>query len=310
MPDSAPPELDPVTFEVLNHRLLSISEEMGIQYMRCSGSNVLITGNDAASAIMNADGALVAVGPYIVTQGNVLPLIVQATIDAAKLHGDFANGDIYICNDPYLGAIHAPDFATVSPVFHEGELVAWLGASGHQLDTGGMDPGGFSVKAVDIHQEGLRMPPVKLVDRGVVRTDAVIDRRHADVDAQVLIDITHLQQILLNLVANARDAGPPGGVITLSAEVVDTARCHLLDDPAHTPHVAISVTDEGPGIPSAIATRIWEPFFSSKQLSNDSGSGLGLSTVHGLVHQHGGHVAVSHGPTGGTTFTVYLPVHE
>ncbi len=146
--------------------------------------------------------------------------------------------------------------------------------------------------------------------RGVVRTDAVIDRRHADVDAQVLIDITHLQQILLNLVANARDAGPPGGVITLSAEVVDTARCHLLDDPAHTPHVALSVTDEGPGIPSAIATRIWEPFFSSKQLSNDSGSGLGLSTVHGLVHQHGGHVAVSHGPTGGTTFTVYLPVHE
>lgn len=173
MPDSAPPVLDPVTFEVLNHRLLSISEEMGIQYMRCSGSNVLITGNDAASAIMNADGALVAVGPYIVTQGNVLPLIVQATIDAAKLHGDFANGDIYICNDPYLGAIHAPDFATVSPVFHEGELVAWLGASGHQLDTGGMDPGGFSVKAVDIHQEGLRMPPVKLVDRGVVRTDVL-----------------------------------------------------------------------------------------------------------------------------------------
>ncbi|MBM3559718.1 MAG: hydantoinase B/oxoprolinase family protein, partial [Alphaproteobacteria bacterium] len=173
MPDSAPSVLDPVTFEVLNHRLLSISEEMGIQYMRCSGSNVLITGNDAASAIMNADGALVAVGPYIVTQGNVLPLIVQATIDAAKQHGDVADGDIYICNDPYLGAIHAPDFATVSPLFHDGELIAWLGASGHQLDTGGMDPGGFSVKAVDIHQEGLRMPPVKLVDRGTVRSDVL-----------------------------------------------------------------------------------------------------------------------------------------
>ena len=171
MPDSSPSVLDPVSFEVLNHRLLSISEEMGIHYMRCSGSNVLITGNDAASAIMDAQGALVAVGPYIVTQGNVLPLIVQSTIDSANRHGGFEDGDIFICNDPYLGAIHAPDFATVAPVFHDGELVAWVGASGHQLDTGGMDPGGFSVKAVDIHQEGLRMPPVKLVERGQVRDD-------------------------------------------------------------------------------------------------------------------------------------------
>ena len=171
MPDSSPSVLDPVSFEVLNHRLLSISEEMGILYMRCSGSNVLITGNDAATAIMDAQGALVAVGPYIVTQGNVLPLIVQATIDSANRHGGFEDGDIFICNDPYLGAIHAPDFATVAPIFHDDELVAWVGASGHQLDTGGMDPGGFSVKAVDIHQEGLRMPPVKLVERGQVRDD-------------------------------------------------------------------------------------------------------------------------------------------
>lgn len=166
----AAPGVDPITFEVLNHRLLSITEEMGIQYMRCSGSNVLITGNDAATAIMRADGALVAVGPYIVTQGNVLPLIVEGT---RRLSNDVGirDGDIFICNDPYLGAIHAPDFATVAPIFHDGKIVAWIGASGHQLDTGGMDPGGFSVKAVDIHQEGLRIPPVKLVDRGSVRED-------------------------------------------------------------------------------------------------------------------------------------------
>ena len=145
--------------------------------------------------------------------------------------------------------------------------------------------------------------------RGVLRTDAVIDRQHTDVDARVLIDITHLQQILLNLVTNARDAGPPGGVITLSAALVDHASCHLLDEPAHTPHVAISVTDEGPGVPPEVATRMWEPFFSNKPLTSDSGSGLGLSTVHGLVHQHGGHVAVRTGPAGGATFTVYLPVH-
>ena len=163
--------LDPVTFEILSHRLGSIAEEMGIQYMRCSGSNVLITGNDAASAIMMPDGALVSVGPYIVTQGNVLPLIVTSTLDLAAKDGGIEEGDVFICNDPYLGAIHHPDFATVQPVFHDGALVAWIGASGHQLDTGGMDPGGFSIKAVDVHQEGLRMPPVKLVARGEVRED-------------------------------------------------------------------------------------------------------------------------------------------
>jgi N-methylhydantoinase B len=165
--------IDPVTFEVLNHRLLSITEEMGIQYMRCSGSNVLITGNDAATAVMLPDGALVSVGPYIVTQGNVLPLIVQSTQRLVPESVGIRDGDIFICNDPYLGAIHHPDFATVAPVFHGGEIVAWLGASGHQLDTGGMDPGGFSIKAVDTHQEGLRMPPVKLADAGVVREDVV-----------------------------------------------------------------------------------------------------------------------------------------
>jgi N-methylhydantoinase B len=162
---------DPVTFEVLYHRLTSISEEMGIQYKRCSGSNVLITGNDAASAIMLADGSLVAVGPYIVTQGNVLPLIVESTLRLAGENPGIRDGDVFICNDPYLGAIHQPDFATVAPVFYQGKLVAWVGASGHQLDTGGMDPGGFSIKAVDVFQEGLRMPPIKLVDGGRPRED-------------------------------------------------------------------------------------------------------------------------------------------
>ncbi len=173
MNDRASAALDPATFEVLNHRLLSITEEMGIQYMRCSGSNVLITGNDAATAVMLADGALVSVGPYIVTQGNVLPLIVQSTQRLVPESVGIRDGDIFICNDPYLGAIHHPDFATVMPIFHAGELVAWLGASGHQLDTGGMDPGGFSIKAVDTHQEGLRMPPVKLAEGGAVREDVL-----------------------------------------------------------------------------------------------------------------------------------------
>ena len=97
MPDTiaARTSLDPVTFEVLNHRLLSIVEQMGIQYMRCSGSNVLITGNDAATAIMLPDGSLTAVGPYIVTQGNVLPLIVESTKRLTSAATGINDGDIF-----------------------------------------------------------------------------------------------------------------------------------------------------------------------------------------------------------------------
>jgi len=163
--------LDPTTFEIVWHRLLSIAEEMGIIYMRCSGSQVLITGNDAATGITLPDGSLVAMGPYITTQGNVLPLIIQSTKRLCAENPGIAEGDMFVCNDPYLGAIHHPDVATVSPVFVDGEVLAWVGASGHQLDTGGMDPGGFSIRAVDTYQEGLRIPPVKIVERGILRED-------------------------------------------------------------------------------------------------------------------------------------------
>src|SRR4051794_12751020 len=114
MRDHVQKDLDPAAFEVLNHRLLSIAEEMGIQYMRCSGSNVLITGNDAASAIMLPDGGLVAVGAYIVTQGSVLPLIVDGTLRLPGAAPGIHGGGIFICNGPYLGAIQAPDVAAVA----------------------------------------------------------------------------------------------------------------------------------------------------------------------------------------------------
>jgi N-methylhydantoinase B len=163
--------LDPTTFEIVWHRLLAIAEEMGITYMRCSGSQVLITGNDASTGITLPDGSLVAMGPYITTQGNVLPLIIGNALRLCRENPGIEPGDIFLCNDPYLGAIHHPDMATIAPVFHEGELFAWVAASGHQPDIGGMDPGGFSIRAVDTYQEGLRIPIVKLVERGRLRED-------------------------------------------------------------------------------------------------------------------------------------------
>ncbi len=163
--------MNPVQFEVIWHRILQIAEEMGIHYLRCSGSQTVVTGNDGATAVMLPDARLVAIGPYIATQSNVLPLIVESAQRLCARNPGIEEGDIFICNDPYCGAIHHADVAVVAPVFLDGEPAAWLGVSGHQLDIGGMEAGGFAIHAVDTHQEGLRIPPVKIVERGRLRDD-------------------------------------------------------------------------------------------------------------------------------------------
>lgn len=166
-------EMDPVTFEVIWHRLGDIAEEMGIKYMRTSGSPVLVGAYDASTAIMLPDGRLVAMGPYITTQGHVQRLIVEATLRMRSRAPGIGRGDMYICNDPYLGATHQPDVVTVAPLVLDGEICAWVGSSGHWLDIGGSEPGGFAVSATSVFDEGLRLPPTKLVDGGVVREDMV-----------------------------------------------------------------------------------------------------------------------------------------
>lgn len=167
------PDVDPVTFEVVWHQLLDITEEMGIKYMRTSGSPVLVGAYDAATAITLPSGELVAMGPYITTQAHVMRLLVESTTrlrgDSPGIHED----DMWIMNDPYLGATHQPDVATLAPVHHQGELRAWVGSSGHWLDIGGSEPGGFNMNARSVFDEGLRMPPLRIMRGGELQDDIV-----------------------------------------------------------------------------------------------------------------------------------------
>lgn len=165
--------IDPVVFEVVWHRILDITEEMGIKYMRTSGSPILVGAYDASTGITLPDGQLVAMGPYITTQAHVLGLIVSSVRASRSQPSGIAEGDMFICNDPYLGATHQPDVATVAPVHHDGQLRGWVGASGHWLDIGGSEPGGFNMNARSVFDEGLRLPPTKLVEGGVIREDIV-----------------------------------------------------------------------------------------------------------------------------------------
>jgi N-methylhydantoinase B len=164
---------DPVTFEVIWHRLLDITEEMGIKYMRTSGSPIVVGGYDASTGISLPDGQIVAIGPYITTQGTVLALVARAVLDKCATNPGIGSGDMFMCSDPYLGATHQSDVATVAPVFHGSELTAWVGASGHWLDVGGPEPGSLNMNAYSVFDEGLRLPPFRVMEGGQVREDLV-----------------------------------------------------------------------------------------------------------------------------------------
>jgi hypothetical protein len=114
-----------------------------------------------------------------------------------------------------------------------------------------------------------------------------------------------VEQVLINLVLNARDAMPSGGRVTLeTADAVSTVE-RPLEDLAPGEYVALCVTDTGHGIPEALRTQIFEPFFTTKEVGR--GTGLGLSMVAGIVRQSGGAIRLETTEGGGTTFTVYLP---
>lgn len=123
----------------------------------------------------------------------------------------------------------------------------------------------------------------------------------------VLGDATQIQQILMNLCVNARDAMPSGGTLTITGEVVvlDEQYVGMHPEAKAGRYVAIHVTDTGTGMPPDVQTRIFEPFFTTKEIGK--GTGLGLSTVRTVVKSHGGFVTVYSELGKGTTFRVYLP---
>ncbi|MFC4342739.1 hydantoinase B/oxoprolinase family protein [Cupriavidus numazuensis] len=185
--------IDPVTLTVIEKGLGQVCNEMDMVHEKTSFSPVISEAYDRSNGIYGLeDGRLIAQGAL------GLPIFVgvmqETTRCVIEECPNLGPGDIIIVNDPYRGGTHLMDVKMVQPFFYKGKRWCYLSNAGHWPDTGGMVPGGFSSTATEIHQEGLRIPPVKIVDAGTMNEDMVKlilaniripDERIGDIKAQI-----------------------------------------------------------------------------------------------------------------------------
>ncbi len=160
-------------------------------------------------------------------------------------------------------------------------------------------------KTIDINT--LLMDFGKLL-RSTIREDIAIKLIPAKSLPLIQGDVGQLEQVVMNMAVNAQDAMPDGGELAIETALVELDESYAAEHSEVTPgpHVMLAISDTGHGMDAEISKQIFEPFFTTK--SKDRGTGLGLSTVYGIVKQHGGNIWVYSEPGKGTTFKVYLPV--
>lgn len=157
---------DPITMEVVRNALGSIADEMALVILRTAYSAIVRDSMDYSTGVCDRHGQVVAHGLTMALHLGAFPDAMQAL--HRECNGRFTDGDIYIFNDPYAaGGMHLPDVYIVKPIFVGGTLEGFAATVVHQIDIGGIAPGSTAVYAREIHQEGLRIPVLKLYDAGV-----------------------------------------------------------------------------------------------------------------------------------------------
>ncbi|SED66670.1 N-methylhydantoinase B [Rhizobiales bacterium GAS191] len=165
------PRVDPITLSVVRGVLETTQREMKLTLEKTARSSVFNLAHDYSTALFNAK-------PEMILQGQDIPIHLGSLIPAMKavakyFEGDIHEGDLILHNDPAYGGSHAIDTCMYKPVFHEGELKYWTVCKGHLTDIGGPVPAGYNPNAKDIYAECLRIPPVKIWDKGKPRHDVL-----------------------------------------------------------------------------------------------------------------------------------------
>ncbi len=204
-PNRFKPRTDPVTFEVLRHRLWQINDEQGKTIISVSGSPVASEGNDFNVALTNADGEIVAVGPYIVIHVSAISMVVRNAIAMFGNDG-ICEGDMYLCNDPWLGAGHQNDVSVIQPVFWKGERIAWTASVIHQVDVGGPYPGSWNPKARSVFDEAPRYRLLRVVRGGKLQPE-VVETYFANSRFPTLVELDLRAQVAAANVARDRIEG-------------------------------------------------------------------------------------------------------
>ena len=159
--------VDPITFEVIHHRLISISEEQAATLSAISGSPLVNDATDFNTGIFRARGEIVTIGKTVLFHAASVAEMVKHIIADCSVSPGIRPGDMFLVNHPYKGALHAPDFGLVAPAFHGSQLIGWVGVCSHQIDVGGL----FGTEATEAYQEGMLVPPLRVVENDEFRSD-------------------------------------------------------------------------------------------------------------------------------------------
>jgi N-methylhydantoinase B len=213
---------DPAAFEIVKNSLYKIAEEMRVVLAKTAYSPILKSAGDFSCGVFDAGGEMVAQGPDLPIHLGSMPDAVRAVV--ASFGADVHPGDVFIHNDPYFGGSHLPDVNVVRPAFCDGRLLGFACLRAHWPDVGSATPGSYGA-VTEIYGEGLRLPPLRLVSRGVPNVDLekVIlanvrtpGERKGDLGAQLAATLRATER----LEALARRHGPARLVATM-AEVMD-----------------------------------------------------------------------------------------
>jgi N-methylhydantoinase B len=187
--EASSPVTDPITVAVLQNRLNAIAEEMGEAMLRTSYSQILNSSRDFSVALIDAHCRLVAQADHIPVHVGAMPWAAKALVEVFP---NPSRNDVYLLNDPYRGGSHLPDLTAFVPVFDGPTLMFWSVVRAHHSDIGGATHGAYNPGATEIYHEGLRLPPMRLTENGVLRQDLL---------AMLALNVRHPRDFLGDLAA-------------------------------------------------------------------------------------------------------------